>query len=68
MNRITLFLLTFAITINILLIIVEVTSEKTLHLCTNQFNAGGNAFPGSFYFNFFSTQFSIDYIRRGCYS
>lgn len=38
MNRITLFLLTFAISINILLIIVEVTSEKTLHLCANGFN------------------------------
>jgi len=66
MNRITLFLLTFAISINILLIIVEVTSKNTLHLCTNQFNAGGDAFPGLY--NFFTTTFTIDFIHRGCYS
>lgn len=63
MNRITLFLLSFAISINILLIIVEVTSENTLHLCTNAFNSPYTG-PASFSYTFMP----IDMIRRGCYS
>ena len=59
MNRITLFLLAFAISINILLIIVEVTLEATLHLCTNAFNS-----PNQYASNH---GISLDLIRRGCY-
>lgn len=57
MNRITLFLLAFAISINILLIIVEATNEATLHLCRNALNT-------------YPTYSGVptSYFRRGCYS
>ncbi len=64
MNRITLFLLTFAIFINVLLIIVEVTLEATLHLCPNAFNDNGSPTAQ----RLFSLGFTMDMIRRGCYS
>jgi len=57
MNRITLFLLTFAISINILLIIVEVTSTKTLHLCNNVVTGDFNPY-----------WFTLNLLRRGCYT
>ena len=58
MNRITLFLLTFAILINILLIIVEATLNRTLHLCSDAF--GGNSG-----FSYITT---TDLFLRGCYA
>ncbi len=59
MNRITLFLLTFAILINVLLIIVEATLTRTLHLCPSSVSNGSGSFMGLL----FSTIF-----QRGCYS
>jgi len=35
MNKITLFLLVFAVVMNVLLVIVEVTEKETLHVCNN---------------------------------
>lgn len=64
MNRITLFLLSFAITINILLIIVEVTNENTLHLCRNYFN--DNTSPEAVLFTSYTGL--VYELRRGCYS
>eukprot|EP00047_Mylnosiga_fluctuans_P001399 m.220119 g.220119 ORF g.220119 m.220119 type:complete len:1059 (+) comp10313_c0_seq1:1841-5017(+) len=58
MNRITLFLLTFAILINVLLIIVEATLTRTLHICSSSIDGDAQYYTG--------IPLLEDFFRRGC--